>query len=111
NAISPPSWRGPILAIWSGFVPLGFATADLLARFMLPQASAHAFLLVLALCFALAAAAALLGLPRLPAGAPSFEGGMLGRSMSLPVLLVTLAFGFVVVQSVSAFAFLPAYVA
>src|SRR5690606_1986659 len=36
NDISPVDWKGPVLAIWSGFVPLGFATSDFLALAMLP---------------------------------------------------------------------------
>ena len=31
-----PRWKGPVLAIWSGFVPLGYATADLLAAVLVP---------------------------------------------------------------------------
>jgi MFS family permease len=110
NTVSPPAWRGPVLAIWSGFVPVGFALSDLLAGAMLPAYAPPAFLMVLALSFAVLAAAAIAALPRLPAQ-PSGEGmGGFAASLSIPVLLVTLAFGMAVVQSVSAFAFLPAYV-
>ena len=51
NTISPPSWRGPVLAIWSGFVPLGFASSDLLGLWLLPGGGQHVFLLVIALAF------------------------------------------------------------
>lgn len=110
NTVSPPAWRGPVLAIWSGFVPVGFALSDLLAGAMLPAYAPPAFLMVLALAFAVLAAAAIAVLPRLPAQ-DSREGlGGFAASLSIPVVLVTLAFGMAVVQSVSAFAFLPAYV-
>src|SRR5690606_16107407 len=76
NTISPPPWRGPVLAIWSGFVPLGFATTDLLAAFMLPASAPQSFLLVIALCFVLAAASAIVSLPPLPSATPSAELGV-----------------------------------
>ncbi|MBX3530704.1 MAG: MFS transporter [Rhizobiaceae bacterium] len=110
NTVSPPAWRGPVLAIWSGFVPVGFALSDLLAGAMLPAYAPPAFLMVLALAFAVLAAAAIAALPRLPAQASGEGLGGFGASLSVPVVLVTLAFGMAVVQSVSAFAFLPAYV-
>ncbi len=110
NAVSPPAWRGPVLAVWSGFVPLGFALGDLLAGIMLPAAAPQGFLLLLALAFAAFAAAALAALPRIEADTAGPHGGI-PASLSLPVALTTLAFGLCVVQSVSAFAFLPAFVA
>ncbi len=110
NAVSPPSWRGPVLAVWSGFVPVGFAFCDLLAGVMLPAYAPSTFLLVIALAFALSAVAALASLPRVAEHSPQSGLGGIGASLTPPVLLVTLAFGLCVIQSVSAFAFLPAYV-
>lgn len=110
NAISPQNWRGPVLAIWSGFVPVGFATSDLLAGAMLPAHAPQSFLLVLALAFAAFAVAAIAALPRLPAQAGGGAAGGLVPSLSAPVVLITLGFGMCVVQSVSVFTFLPAYV-
>ena len=112
NTISPPSWRGPVLAIWSGFVPLGFASSDLLGLWLLPGGGQHVFLLVIALAFCVTALAALIMLPG-SASASGHTGAQpsIRASLSLPVLLATLAFGISVVQSISALAFLPAYVA
>jgi MFS family permease len=110
NTVSPLAWRGPVLAVWSGFVPVGFAISDLLAGVMLPAWAPPSYLMVLALAFAVLAAAAIAALPRLPAQAATAGLGGLAASLTAPVVLVTLAFGAAVVQSVSAFAFLPAYV-
>lgn len=111
NVITPAAWRAPVLAVWSGFVPLGFALSDLLAGAILPDGSPRLFLLLIAAGFAAAAVAALLVLPPLPATAPHSGPAPLRRSLSAPVILTTLAFGMIVIQSVSVFAFLPAFVA
>ena len=34
NSVPPPRWRATALAVWGGFVPLGFAIGDFLARGM-----------------------------------------------------------------------------
>lgn len=111
NVITPAAWRGPVLAVWSGFVPLGFALSDLLAGAVLPEGSPRLFLLLIALGFVLAALVLIRVLPALPPSAPATGQGKLRRSLSLPVILVTLSFGMIVVQSVATFAFLPAFVA
>ena len=112
NEVSPPAWKGPVLAIWSGFVPLGFAVSDFLATAMLPSASPSAYLLVMALLFALLAGAALL-LLRGAAGSAAAAGEAigLGATLSAPVLLIAGGFGAFVVMSVSMFTFMPAFVA
>jgi len=116
NSIAPPTWRAPALAIWGGFVPVGFAVADFLARGMLPVAEPKYFLLVAALAFAFFGllGAILLGMigdadASAPKAAP-LESGFAGQ-ISFPVVLVALSFGFYVVLSVSFFAFMPAFVA
>jgi MFS family permease len=111
NTVSPATWRGPVLAIWSGFVPVGFAVSDILAGAMLPHYAPPTFLMVLALAFAVLAVGAVAALPRLPAEESDGAPGGISASLTAPVVLVTLAFGMAVVQSVSAFAFLPAFVA
>lgn len=116
NSIAPPAWRAPALAMWGGFVPVGFAVADFLARGMLPAAGPGYFLLTAIIAFAIFAvpAAALLG--RIdgadagPSRAPPLQGGIAGQ-ITFPVALVALSFGFYVVLSVSFFAFMPAFVA
>ena len=84
NFISLPSWRAPVLAIWGGFVPVGFAVADFMARGLLAVAEPKIFLLAAILAFAgfALAGAALLALiadadagagarpPRKPAALP-----------------------------------------
>jgi MFS family permease len=117
TAVSPPSWRGPALAIWGGFVPIGFALADFLSAAVLPAAGQQAFLLVAILGYALFAALSaflLIGLPdHAGNGAPPAgqKAGVFATTLSFEVALVALAFGIYVVLSVGFFAFMPAYVA
>lgn len=118
NTIAPPAWRAPALAIWGGFVPVGFAVADFLARGMLPAAEPKFFLLAAVLAFAVFAligAMLLAVIGDADAGgdaqkAPPPTGG-LAAQITFPVALVALSFGFYVVLSVSFFAFTPAFVA
>ena len=110
NAISPPHWKGPVLAIWSGFVPLGFAVSDFLAAAMLPAFGAPAFLLAMALLFSAFAAAALSLLRGLPVAAATGASGALMPTLSKEVVLLALGFGAFVVLSVSMFTFMPAFV-
>lgn len=112
DAISPTHWKGPVLAVWSGFVPMGFAVSDFLAAAMLPAFAPPAFLLATTLLFAACAGAALLllrGLRLAPPGARA--GGGLASTLVGPVLLLAAAFGAFVVLSVSMFTFMPAFVA
>ena len=44
-AISPDGWKPPVLAIWGGFVPIGFAVADFTAQAMLPAGDPQDYLL------------------------------------------------------------------
>lgn len=116
-AVSPPSWRAPALAIWGGFVPIGFALADFLSAAVLPAAGQQAFLLAATLGYALFAALSallLIGLPDhgrndTPSGGQ--KAGVFATTLSFEVALVALAFGIYVILSVGFFAFMPAYVA
>ncbi|MEP9396625.1 MFS transporter [Mesorhizobium sp. KR2-14] len=118
NTIAPPAWRAPALAIWGGFVPVGFAVADFMARGILPTAEPQLFLLAAIVAFALFAliGAVLLAMvgdadagSETQAAAPTTGG--LAAQLTFPVALVALSFGFYVVLSVSFFAFTPAFVA
>lgn len=109
-AVSPDTWKGPVLAIWSGFVPLGFAASDFLAAAMLPAFAPPAFLLAMVLIFAVLAAAALLSLRNLAvAGTAGADGGV-STTLSREVVLLAAGFGAFVVLSVSMFTFMPSFV-
>jgi MFS family permease len=109
-AISPLHWKGPVLAIWSGFVPLGFATSDFVAGAMLPVADPSAFLLVMALGFVLVAAGALVSLRGMTvAGSAGAQGGLM-PTLSREVVLLSAGFGAFVVLSVSMFIYMPTFV-
>lgn len=111
TAISPPAWRGPVLAIWSGFVPLGYASSDVLAGLIVPVFGAQSYLLVVILLFAALALASnvvlrwLTGVPADAAPAPTGASGV----FSVSILLVALAFGAFVLQSVALFTFMPTF--
>lgn len=110
--ISPPAWKGPVLAIWSGFVPLGFATSDMLAGAMLPEAVPSTYLLTMTLLFAALAMLTLLRLRRVSTRPEAgIESGGFGATLTAPVILLSLGFGAFVVVSVSMFTFLPTLVA
>jgi MFS family permease len=109
--ISPGHWRAPVLAIWSGFVPLGYASSDFLAAALLPSAGPRIFLVAVILAFAAVALAGLITLRRVPDWDGEIESGGFRQTLTLPVLLVAAAFGAFVVLSLALFAFLPAFVA
>lgn len=111
DAVSPMRWKGPVLAIWSSFVPLGFAFSDLLAASVLPQFGPSVFLLIVTLLFAVLAVAVLALLRVHPVAAPVAESGNIRASISANVVLLAIGFGAFVVVSVSIFTFLPAFVA
>jgi MFS family permease len=111
NAISPVSWKGPVLAIWSGFVPLGFATSDFLAASMLPAATPPGFLLTIVLVFAVFATAALILLRGFDLNVSAGAAGGIRQTLSRDVVLLAVSFGAFVVLSVSMFTFLPSFVA
>lgn len=117
--IAPPALKAPVLAIWGGFVPIGFAVADLLSRIILPLASPPAYLLASSLAFAgLAAVAALLlagtqggNAPGRAAASGTAEPGrpVFTATFSAPVIRVAVAFGLFVILSIGFYTFLPAY--
>ena len=111
NAVSPTHWKGPVLAIWSGFVPLGFAASDFLAAAMLPHVGPPVFLLALTALFTAFSVAALALLRGFTIDAPAGGGGAVLPTLSRNVILLALAFGAFVVLSVSMFAFMPSFVA
>jgi hypothetical protein len=111
TAISPSGWRGPVLAVWSGFVPLGYAASDVLAGLIVPVFGAQSYLLVVILLFAALALASnvvlrwLTGVPADETNAPEGASGV----FSVGILLVALAFGVFVLQSVALFTFMPTF--
>lgn len=68
NTVSPSHLKAPVLAIWGGFVPVGFAVADFMALGMVPELGPRAYLFVSAALFGLLALGATLLLLRLDAG-------------------------------------------
>ena len=115
SAVSPASWRATVLAIWSCFVPVGFAVSDLLAAWMLPGFSPATYLFVIAAAYAVAALAGLVLLAGVPDADAAVAGdgfdGRLSTTLTLPVTLIALCFGIWVVMTVSFFSFMPVFVA
>ncbi|MDW6025514.1 MFS transporter [Mesorhizobium sp. BAC0120] len=111
-AISPARWKAPVLAIWGGFVPIGFAVADFSARAMLPETGPKIYLATSIAAFAVVAGLAALLLHEekyLEQRASGAAGNTFMATMTLPVWLTALAFGVYVVSSVGFFTFMPAY--
>lgn len=110
--ISPLTWQAPVLAVWSGFVPLGFAGSDFLALTLLPAIAPEAFL---ALMTALYAMLAIIGLFLLPGLEPPLARGdqdePSASPATAPILLLAVGFGAFVFFSVALFAFLPTFAA
>ena len=116
--LAPERLKAPALAIWGGFVPLGYAVADFLSAAMLPTHSPQRFLLVsVALFIVLAALAAWLARGLEPIADTARPAGgtpgvaRLAASFSTPVALSALAFGVYVILSIGFFTFLPSFVA
>jgi MFS family permease len=111
NVISPVSWKGPVLAIWNGFVPLGFAVSDFLAGAILPSHDASTYLLAINGLFVLFGVGALLLLPSFQLTASVATASTIRSSLSMRAILVAVAFGAFVVLSISMFTWMPAFVA
>ena len=113
NAISPPSWKGPVLAIWSGFVPVGFAVADLLAGGMAPHFAPQTFLVTLMVLFCIFMTGAVMLLRDLLADSTHVVGqaGSVRGTIALPIVLLAISFGAYVVLTVGLFNFLPVFIA
>ncbi|MEQ1952081.1 MFS transporter [Mesorhizobium yinganensis] len=115
NSVPPPRWRATALAVWGGFVPLGFAIGDFLARGIDAPANPRLYLAVTVLLFALFAAPAAMLLARIDDGGEERQAaqapeGSFTATLTLPVILVALAFGIYVVVSIGFFTFLPTFV-
>ncbi len=108
SQVTPLRWRGSVLALWGGFVPVGFAVAALIAAILTPLLSAQAFLLIMTALFAVASLAAARNLPR-ALRVPSVDRTRTPFSLRLPagVWLVAAAFGTYVILSIGFFTFLP----
>jgi MFS family permease len=109
--ISPGSWQGPVLAVWSGFVPVGFASADFIALSLLPVIDPSAYLALMTMAYAVFA---VIGLALLPGLEPPVSGEVdteTSSPMTRPILLLGAGFGAFVVSSVALFSFLPAFAA
>lgn len=118
TTISPPAWRGAALALWGGFVPVGFAAADFLAAALVDPVGPALYLLANVAIFAVFAAISVLLLRRVgdvvPDRIPAADGDgrrAISGSLSVAVVAAALAFGVYVVLSVGFFAFMPAFVA
>lgn len=118
TTISPPAWRGAALALWGGFVPVGFAAADFLAAALVDPVGPALYLLANVAIYAVFAAISVLLLRRVgdvvPDRIPAADGDgrrAISGSLSVAVVAAALAFGVYVVLSVGFFAFMPAFVA
>lgn len=113
--LSPPDWRGPVLAVWGGFVPIGFAVANFLAAAVIPTGGQTAFLLwAVGLFIAFAVPAALLLAPVRDYDAAHAGGertAALSQSLTGGVWFLAIAFGLYVISSIGFFTFMPAFVA
>ena len=113
--MSPPGWRAPVLAIWGGFVPIGFAMANFLAAGVIPIAGHQMFLLAAVLLFILFAAPAGLLLGQVKhadeVSGQRIDGwASLAHSLPLEIWLLALAFGAYVISSIGFFTFMPTFV-
>ena len=112
-ALAPQRLKAPALAIWGGFVPLGYAVADFSAAAMLPGVEPHIYLLAISLAFAgfaLAASVLAFGLQPIGGAATRTERpAPLSATLSRPVGAVAAAFGAYVILSLGFFSFLPTF--
>lgn len=113
DAISPTRWKAPVLAIWSGFVPLGFALSDFLAGAIaiLSEHGPSTFLQIITAVFLVLSFAVLLLLGGRTIVSSSEEAGSMRATLSKEVVLLAISFGAFVIVSVSMFTFMPAFVA
>ncbi|MEX0405468.1 MFS transporter [Aquibium sp. LZ166] len=111
-ALAPRRLKAPALAIWGGFVPLGYAVADFSAAAMLPGLAPQIYLLAISLAFAgFALAASLLAFGLQPIGhtADPTKQAPLSATFTTPVGAVAAAFGAYVILSLGFFSFLPTF--
>ena len=106
TALAGPLARGSALALWSTFVPVGFALGTAITGGAMLLVGWHGVFLAWALAAALALAACL--------GLPASGGRRAGRSLALPsgaVWLLAAGFGCYTAIEVGVLALLPAYLA
>ncbi|MGE0283397.1 MAG: nitrate/nitrite transporter [Rhizobiaceae bacterium] len=112
--MSPPAWRGAVLAVWGGFVPIGFAIANFLAAAVIPTAGEQVFLLWAVGLFAVFAVPSGLLIGRVrdfdAAESDSGETVTLAQSLNRNIWLLSLAFGLYVISSIGFFTFMPTFV-
>lgn len=114
--LSPPNWRGPVMAVWGGFVPIGFAIANLLASAVIPVYGERAFLLSMAalfVFFALPASALIWRVQDADTGRFADAAGETAPSsqtLTPAIWLLGLAFGAYVISSMGFFTFMPTFV-
>ncbi|MBO6717712.1 MAG: MFS transporter [Rhizobiaceae bacterium] len=113
TVLAPADWKAPALAIWGGFVPIGFAIADFLALGVVPTLGERTFLGIAVAAFGVSGLLAVWLAKGLdPVDEPPAPARpAIGASVSPHVLMVAAAFGIYVVLSIAVFAFLPAFVA
>lgn len=111
DAVSPPRWKAPVLAIWSGFVPLGFALSDFLAAMVLALHGPETFLQIITGIFLLLSVAVLLLLQGRQMTPVAGDTGTMRATLSRQVVLLAISFGAFVIVSVSMFTFMPSFVA
>lgn len=122
--LAPARWRGPVMAVWGGFVPIGFAIANFVAAAMIPASGERAFLLAMAASFALFALPASVLIWRVTdadserftdaENEPLSAGGtasLIARTLTPAIWLIGLAFGAYVISSLGFFTFMPTFVA
>ncbi|WP_442579593.1 MFS transporter [Mesorhizobium sp. ASY16-5R] len=114
NSVPLPRWRATALAVWGGFVPMGFAIDDFLARGIDAPANPRFFLMTAVVLFLLFAVSAVLLLGRIGDAGDERQSsgpstGSFAATLTIPVVLVSLAFGVYVVVSIGFFTFLPSF--
>lgn len=113
SALAPADFKAPALAIWGGFVPIGFAIADFLASGVVPAFGERAFLGVAVVAFGASSLLAILLAwaldPVDEPPRPQRQPPVLATA-SMDVLLVAAAFGVYVTLSIAFFAFLPEFI-
>ncbi len=113
NEIAPERLKAPALAVWGGFVPIGYALANYQADAVLPGFGLSGFYLSMALgygLFGLLSAAMLATLPRVSSSAPAAEPARRFGGLPARAYWLSGAFGFYVIASLPMFTFLPTYV-
>ncbi|GKX33642.1 MAG: MFS transporter [Rhizobiaceae bacterium MnEN-MB40S] len=113
NDIAPERLKAPALAIWGGFVPIGYALANYQAAAVLPGFGLSGFYLSMALgygLFGVLSGVLLSTLPRAQPIAPAAETTQARGGLPARAYWLAGAFGFYVIASLPLFTFLPTYI-